>query len=148
MSFRLLELSRKRELKIEDVRNPLETGPGRTKQEFVAECDINNILRRFTRDRFLTHVNQREPMFLDVSEVGDFRTAIDQVRAATEYFEQLPAKVRARFGNDPARFMDEAGQLGRGELRELGLAELRAGDRPERRRPVAPPEEAPGTVTP
>lgn len=114
------------------------TGPGRAKQEFAAECDINNIVRRYVRDGFVAHVNKGVPQFVDVSEVGDFRSAVDQVRAATDFFSRLPAKVRARFGNDVARYIDEAGRLSRDELRELGLAELRASDRRERRKPSAP----------
>jgi len=109
-------------------------GDGRTKQEFKHECDVNTIIRRFVRDGFLVHMAKGTPKFLDVSEIGDYRTAIDQVRAAEEYFGNLPAKVRAKFGNDAARFLDEAGKLSRDELRELGLVELRKDDRPKRRR--------------
>lgn len=135
-----------------DPRPVVVTGPGLTKQEFKAECDVNNIVRRFVKDGFLRHLERREPRFLDLSEVGDFRTALDQVRAATEFFDGLPAKVRARFGNDPARYLDEAGSLSRAELRELGLAELRSSDAPRKRRAsdveAAPPEGgAAGTVS-
>lgn len=128
------------------------TGPGKTRQEFKDECDINNIVRRYARDQFVSHVNKGVPAFVDVSEVGDFRAAIDQVRSATEFFGKLPAKVRAKFSNDPARFIDEAGGLSRDELRELGLAELRRSDRRRRGTDVeaAPPVTggAAGTVTP
>lgn len=105
-----------------------------TKQEFKAECDINNIIRRFHKDGFLRHMAQGMPQFLDVSELGDYRTAIDQVRAAERWFSQLPAKVRTKFDNDAAAFLDRAGHLTRSELRDLGLAELRAGDIPRNRR--------------
>lgn len=122
------------------VRRPVVVcGPGRTKQEFKDECDVNNIIRRYTRDGFLAHVAQGVPRFLDVSEVGDFRQAIDQVRAATAFFEGLPAKVRAKFKNDPTKFIDEAGQMTRDELRELGLAELRKDDRKRRTSDVEEP---------
>lgn len=113
-------------------------GPGRTKQEFKDECDVNNIVKRYVKDGFLAHVARGVPRFVDVSEVGDFRQAVDQVRAATAFFEGLPAKVRDRFGNDPVKFIDEAGNLTRDEMRELGLAELRKSDREERRKPPAP----------
>lgn len=133
-----------------DPRPVLVCGPGRTKQEFKDECDVNNIVKRFVRDGFVAHLNKGVPVFMDVSEIGDFRTAVDQVRAATKFFDNLPAKVRAKFGNDPARFLDEAGSLSRSELRELGLAELRKGDRQRRVTDVeepAPGEEAgSGTV--
>jgi len=134
VSLRLRVLAEKRELTMLDVRNPVVTGEGMTRQEFKAECDINNIMRRYARDAFLTHVSGAEPRYLDVSEVTDFRTAIEQVRAAEEYFEGLPAKVRAKFGNDPVRYLDEAGSLSRKELMELGLAELRKDEPPPKRR--------------
>lgn len=116
-------------------------GVSRTKQEFKDECDVNNIIRRFHKENLVRHLARGVPRYLDVSEIGDFRTAVDQVRAATEFFEGLPAKVRAKFENNPALFLDQAGRLSREELRELGLAELRKDDRPKRRR--ADVEEAP-----
>lgn len=128
----------------------LETGPGGADQSFKAECDINNIVKRHTRDGFVSHLNKGVPVFMDVSEIGDFRTAIHQVRAANEFFSKLPSKVRRKFDNDPARFIDEAGGLSRDELRELGLAELRTSDRKRRSEDVeaAPPKVggAAGTV--
>lgn len=125
--------------------------PGRTRQSDKAACDINNIIKRFVREGFVTHIARQQPRFLDVSEVGDYRSALHQVRAAEEYFAALPAKLRARFGNDPARFLDEAGGLSRDELRELGLATLRQSDRERRRESdvveAAPGGAASGTVT-
>lgn len=120
---------------------------GRTRPEFAAECDINNIVARYTRDGFVAHLNRGVPVFMDVSEVGDFKSAIEQVRAATDFFSKLPAKVRTKFGNDVARFIDEAGRLSRDELRELGMAELRRDDR-RRRESDDVAEEATGTVSP
>jgi len=119
--------------------------PGRTKQEFKAECDVNNIIRRFVRDGFIAHLARGTPRYLDVSEVADYRTALDQVRAANEFFAGLPAKVRARFDNDPARYLDEAGSLSREELRELGLATLREDDAPRKRRASDIDEPSPTT---
>lgn len=115
-----------------EARPKVVTGRGRTRQEFKAECDINNILARYKRDGFMAHLSKGVPVFMDVSEVGDFRSAVEQVRAATAFFERLPAVVRTKFGNDVARFIDEAGSLSRDELRELGLAELRRDDRQRR----------------
>jgi len=153
MSLRLKLLEQERKLTALDVRRPLDTGTdSHVKSEFAGECDINNIVKRYVRDGFVSHLAAGVPQFLDVSEIGDFRTAVEQVRAASEFFDGLPAKVRARFDNDPARFLDEAGQLTRDELRELGLAELRKGDR-ERRvtdaeaAPSPDGEEAAGTVS-
>lgn len=104
------------------------TGPGLTRQEFKGECDVNNIVARYKRDGFLAHMARSAPVFMDVSEIGDFRTAVEQVRAADAWFSQLPAAVRAKFNNSTAEFLDGASKMTREELRELGLAELRRDD--------------------
>jgi len=135
-----------------DPRPRVDTGPGLTKQEFKAECDVNNIIRRYVKEGFVAHVTKGVPVYMDASELTDFRTAIEHVRSATEFFEGLPAKVRAKFGNDPARYLDEAGSLSRAELVDLGLAELRKDDAARKRRAsdvdAAPPVKggAAGTV--
>lgn len=127
-------------------------GPGRTVQSHKDACDVNNIMRRYARDGFLAHVSRGVPTFGDWSEVGDFRQAIELVRSGTDFFSKLPAKVRAKFDNDAARFIDEAGKLSREEMRELGLAELRRTDRQRRASDVEEPSptsagEGSGTVT-
>lgn len=81
-------------------------GPGRTKQAMKDECDVNLIVARYVRDGLVTHLAKGQPRYLDVSEVGDYRSAIEQVRAVEDFFDALPAKVRAYFQNDPAAFLD------------------------------------------
>lgn len=83
--------------------------PSRTRQEFADECDINVLMKRFEATGVVSHVNQREPMYIDVGDgVPDLRTAIDTVRAANEAFMSLPAAARAEFDNDPIRFVEYA----------------------------------------
>lgn len=94
-----------------------------TRQSEAEACDINSIMKRYEKTGVLP-VDTREAVFTDVSEVGSFREALDVVARATEGFMQLPAAVRARFGNDPVAFVDFCGdQANRGELEELGLVE-------------------------
>ncbi len=101
------------------------------KQSMKAECDINNILKRYAKTGLLTPVNKRPPMFIDVSDVGDYRTAIENVRAAETEFMRLPAAIRARFGNDPAVFLDFAvDPANEQEMRDMGL--LPALEEPEK----------------
>ena len=61
-------------------------GEGRTKQSEAAACDINQIMAQYTRTGFVTHVRQGVPTFADISEVPDYRTALDHMRRAHEYF--------------------------------------------------------------
>lgn len=99
--------------------------PGRTKQSHKDECDINNIIARFTRTGQLEHVNRNAGLFVDVSNVGDFRTSVERVARASEFFMGLPSKVRSEFNNDPAEFLDALADPGARELLEsLGLVRL------------------------
>lgn len=94
----------------------------RTKQSQAAEADINNILARYSRTKMIEHVARGIPQFIDVSETGDYKTAIDRVRAADAWFNGLPATVRAFFKNDVAGFMDFMGNPeNEAKARELGL---------------------------
>lgn len=96
-------------------------GPGRTKQSMKEECDVNNIVARFDLTGLLDHLAEGVPVYEDVSELGDYRTALDNVRAAQEYFDGFPAAVRAEFGNDVARFMTYLSGASEADLRKLGL---------------------------
>lgn len=78
----------------------------RTKQQFREECDINTILTRFRRTGFIEHVQKGQPRFLDVSDIGDYRTALDQAHKAEEYFMTLDPDVREAFDNDAGKYLD------------------------------------------
>lgn len=77
-----------------------------TRQSEADAADINKILKRFERSGILP-LNDRQGLYLDVSEVGDYRSALDQVMKVNEYFKTLPAESRAMFDNDPAVFLDK-----------------------------------------
>lgn len=129
-------------------------GTGRTKQSMKDECDVNLIVAKFDRTGLLDHLAEGVPYFEDVSEVGDYRAALENVRAAQEYFSKFPAKVRSEFGNDVTRFMTFLRGASDGDLLELGLEVLdrrvaRSQDAREGDVVTPPPpevEEASGTV--
>ena len=63
-------------------------------------------MRRFEATGVVSHVNERSPMYLDVSDgVPDLATALDIVREANLAFMSLPARARAEFDNDPVKFV-------------------------------------------
>lgn len=100
-----------------------EDGRSRTKQSMRDETDINNVIKRFTRSGLLTYVNEKSPVYLDVSGMSDYRTALDHVREADKFFAGLPSKIRTRFNNDAAQFLDfMSDDRNEAEARELGLA--------------------------
>jgi len=97
-------------------------GPSRTKQSFKDECDINHIMAKYEKTRLIEHVNRFAGDYGDYLDVQDYHTSVNQVLAAQEAFNSLPARIRSRFGNDPAAFLDFIGdESNRDEAREMGL---------------------------
>lgn len=98
--------------------------PSRTRQEFADECDINVLMARYEKTGVISHVAQREPMYLDLSGgVPDLQTALHTVMVAEQAFMTLPASVRKEFDNDPLKFVafaEDANNLDK--MREFGLA--------------------------
>jgi len=80
--------------------------PSMAKQSMRDECDINLIVDRYRKSGAVSHLARGVPQFSDVSQVGDYRTAIENARAAEEFFSKLPAKLRAAFSNDVAEYLE------------------------------------------
>lgn len=80
--------------------------PSRTKQAFREECDINTIVQRAKKGMVITNLNTREKRYGDISQIPDYRTAIDTVMRANGLFMALPSKTRERFSNDPAKYLE------------------------------------------
>lgn len=99
-------------------------GVGRTKQSFKAQCDVNNIIKKYDKTGLLAHVNTMKAQYGDFSKVGDFREALDKMAKAEEAFMEMPPKLRKRFRNDPMEMVaflsDKANKA---EAIELGLVE-------------------------
>lgn len=76
-----------------------------TRQSELESTDINKIVARYERAGLPLPTG--EDRFLDVSNMPDFRTALETVQRAEKYFMELPAKSRALFNNDPAVFLDQ-----------------------------------------
>ena len=95
--------------------------PSLTKQSFRDECDINNILRKFNVTGQLP-AGRVQPQYGDFSGITDYQSALNAVMTAQDSFLELPAKVRAKFGNDPAVFLDfVSDEANKDEMKALGL---------------------------
>ncbi len=81
------------------------TQPSLTQQHFKDDCDVNVILDRFMKTGDLP-TSSAIPTFQDVSEFADFRELQVAMSDAREYFESLPARVRARYNNDLTTFYE------------------------------------------
>jgi len=114
--------------------------PSLTDQSFAAEVNINTIVERFGISGMLPTV-QRPPAYGDYSGVFDFQTAMNAVRTAQEGFMELPAKMRARFHNDPQELLEFINdEDNRAEAEKLGLVAKKPETAPA---PVAQPVSQP-----
>lgn len=105
------------------------TEPG-ARQSEAGEVDINTIVDRFSRTGTIPIVNQ-QPLYEDVSHVGDYREALERVKLADAAFMMLPPQVRSRFSNDPAEFLDFCSNPeNRDEAVKLGLMAEKAPEAP------------------
>lgn len=76
-------------------------------QQFKDETNINTIVRRFGVTYEMPAPAKNDPgAYGDFTGVEDFRSALDRVREAQDNFAALPAALRKKFDNDPARFIE------------------------------------------
>lgn len=114
----------------------------KTQQQFKDEADINEIVRRFGLTGQLPEA-YAAPQSGDFTGITDFHTAMNAVTQAQEKFMQIPAEIRARFSNDPARLIDfVSDERNRDEAQKLGLIPKP----PETTRPETVAQSAPGTT--
>lgn len=107
----------------------IDTGPeSLVQQQFRTECDVNTIVRRFGMVGSEALVGP-QGVYGDFTGISDYESAVEAVNRAQAGFMALPAVVRERFGNDPARFLDWSGGRSLEEI-AAGLSEPAA--------PVAP----------
>lgn len=90
-------------------------------QHLAEETDINHIIETYTRTGILPTHN-RPPLQGDFTTATSFQDALDLIVKAREAFQEQPAAVRARFGNDPAKFVEFCGDENNAEeMRKMGL---------------------------
>lgn len=111
---------------------PESEGPhGRTKQSFKDESDINNIMARYNKTGVLEYTARYQPRYADVTG-ADFTSSMQKVALAKSMFNALPAFVRDRFSNDPARFLEFVqNPANEAEAIELGLLKKGAESPPQ-----------------
>jgi len=122
----------------------------RTKQEFIRECDVNNIIKSFSRPGMYKQMVEQANLgrYEDLPDNVDFQESLAVVEQARTSFMTLPAKVRARFENEPEQFLaflhDKANEK---EARDLGLLKPLPPPTPEAPPPPpTPSSKDPGTA--
>ncbi|AXH77912.1 MAG: internal scaffolding protein [Microviridae sp.] len=97
--------------------------PSLARQDQKDEADINVIVRDFGLTGKLPLVAV-PPTYEDFAhEVDDFQTAANLMLEANRSFMAMDAKVRAKFENDPAQFVEFCSNKDNlDEMRKMGLA--------------------------
>lgn len=99
-------------------------GESMTQQSFKDECDLNVLLAGYKHSPMPFAIPAGN--YGDFSEITDFQGAHDAIQAARDAFAELPARVRERFHNDPAAFLQFAeNPQNLNELARMGLAEIK-----------------------
>lgn len=99
------------------------SGGGRTRQSFKAECDINNLVAKYQKTGAVDHFAAHGAQYATVPAVS-FTAAMNLVTSAQQMFNDLPSKLRKKFGNSPRNFLEFVQDPDNAdEMRELGLAE-------------------------
>lgn len=101
--------------------------PSLAQQQFKDDVDINVLLERFKVTGVMPQ-NIVLPQYGDYTGIADYRTAAEVLRKADNAFMDLPAHIRARFSNDPQRFLEFiADDKNRDEAIRLGLVNKPSG---------------------
>jgi len=95
---------------------------GGAKQEFKAECDINNIMARYRATGVLPDLAlAQNGRFLDATGL-DYQDAMQTIANAQSVFNELPADLRYRFENNPGKFLEfTSNDENRAEMARMGL---------------------------
>jgi len=124
--------------------NPNHWGPSLTIQSQAADADLNVIMERFGITGKMPE-NPRVPQYGDFTGINDYRTALEAVRNAHEAFMEIPAQVRARFDNDPQKFLEFTDNpANEKEMIDLKLAKPRPPETPPA--PLDPVDPKKGTT--
>lgn len=97
-------------------------GPGRTRQDQKDSCDINLIMKKYTKQGVIPRINPKTPVYDDFSTALSYHESLERIRRADDLFYELPAELRAACDNDPALlipYVEDGEHID--ELVELGV---------------------------
>lgn len=77
--------------------------PTLTKQSFKHECNINNIINKFSETGQIPNINQLEKQYGFAPNI-DLKTSLDMVKNLNEEFENLDPKIQQEFDNNPRNY--------------------------------------------
>lgn len=96
-----------------------------TEQAHADLCDVHLIMKRFERTQMCDHVSAFSGEYGDYIGAEDFHASMNKIAEAESMFETIPSGIRAKFGHDPARFLEWIqDEKNRAEILELGFTDL------------------------
>jgi hypothetical protein len=118
-----------------DERNQIFDARGKPRREFQTdniqesvaiieegdETDVTSILKRFAQTGFDPAMQLADAEFLDISEVPDHATSLQNLRRAEEWFMQLDPRIRKMFGDDVGNYVDASEDPQKAELMKRAI---------------------------
>lgn len=96
--------------------------PTLTDQSFIDEADVNLIMARALKTGTIPSYADRQPFYGDFTDMPSYMEMRNILIDADNAFMSLPSAIRARFENDPAKFIDFANdEKNKDQLREWGM---------------------------
>lgn len=95
--------------------------PTMTQQHLKEKVNVNSIMAKYRKTGLIDHVRKNPGVYMDLTELPDYQTALQTVIRAQDTFETIPANIRLKFDNDPSKLIaflsddknyDEAAALG------------------------------------
>lgn len=120
---------------------------GRTKQADASSTDIRTAVERDQIKLDLPAITGEVMMYGDFTNVPDMQTSMNMIIAAEEEFMRIPPRIRSKFENNVATFVEAVTDPTREEeMIELGLIpnpDKSSGEAPPAPAPPAEPEVEP-----
>lgn len=76
-----------------------------TEQSHKDNCDVNKIIKKYSKTGLINHVSQFEASYGDALSM-DFKQANDFVIGAQKKFDELPSNIRKRFKNSAYELLE------------------------------------------
>jgi len=77
-----------------------------TEQSHRQSCDIHHILRKAREGGVITHLAADRAQYGNFIGAPDFIAAQEVIARANTMFSEVPSRIRERFKNDPAQYLD------------------------------------------
>ncbi len=123
-------------------------------QQFKEDCDINKIMERLEKNNALDHVSKYQTEYGFTTPMS-YHDSLNIIKKADSMFNDLPAKIRDEFANNPQAFLqfvqnpknaDRAKELGIALSDKAAEAANKAAEAAEKPETVEPSLEEPGAA--